>query len=145
MKINFTKKEFEVLLNVVYMADWVIDAHQEGDNDETKQYRDLEQKIFSYAKEFGLEKYVQWEAKFQNFFPTRELEDGNAREFIEQFEDDTFWDELTDRLAKRDFIRKYGEEAISKMDVRERFEKFDEFEEKYLLEFEENGIENIKI
>lgn len=31
MKINFTKKEYLLLLDVLYMADWVLNAHKEAD------------------------------------------------------------------------------------------------------------------
>ncbi|MEA2005081.1 MAG: hypothetical protein U9O50_02260 [Acidobacteriota bacterium] len=56
-----------------------------------------------------------------------------------------FWDELIDRFAKRDFINKYGQEAIRKMDLEERFGKLQPFINKYEREFEKYGIENLII
>jgi len=48
-------------------------------------------------------------------------------------------------LARRDFIKEYGEDVIRKMDWKERMEKEHPFIEKYEKEFEENGIENLEL
>jgi hypothetical protein len=56
-------------------------------------------------------------------------------EFIEEYEEDTFWDELTNRLCMRDLIEKYGERALSEMDRHTRFEKEEELRVKYSAEF----------
>jgi hypothetical protein len=50
MKINFTKKEYRLLLDMVEIAEWVLNAHKSDPSDEIKKYSDLYQKILSYAK-----------------------------------------------------------------------------------------------
>ena len=54
MKINITKKEYELILNVFEIAEWMMNSYKVEEDSETKKYIDLQQKIFSYAKEFGL-------------------------------------------------------------------------------------------
>ena len=66
-------------------------------------------------------------------------------QYIDDYDNQTFWEELIERLANRDFLAKYGEEAIQKMSFEERFTKFQEFEERYDEEFEDHGIERIVI
>jgi hypothetical protein len=42
--------------------------------------------------------------------------------FIDEYDDEIFWDGLVDRLADRDFAETY-DEAAKHMDQNERFEK----------------------
>jgi hypothetical protein len=62
---------------------------------------------------------------------------------LDDFVDISFWDELTERLAERDFVSTLGEKAILKMSQDERFTKFYEFADSYAAEFAENGIDNL--
>jgi hypothetical protein len=64
--------------------------------------------------------------------------------FIAEFENNTFWDELMKRLAERDLIEEIGsEEEYYKMDTIKRINLQETVQEKYLNEFQENGIKNI--
>lgn len=145
MKINFSKKEYETLLEILYIANWVIDAFETEPKPDKQKYEDLEQKILSYAKDFGMDRLVVWDARVSEYFHSKEFDDGRPMELIEEFEDESFWNELTHRLAERDFIETHTEEEIEKMDVWDRIRKIDEFVEKYWDEFEENGLENLRI
>ena len=61
------------------------------------------------------------------------------------YDDQTFRDELIDRLASRDFLVKDGETAIKNMTLEERLTKIGEFEEQYNEEFADHGLERIAI
>ena len=39
MKINITKKEYQTLLDMLYLSDWVLHAHSEEKSEETKSYK----------------------------------------------------------------------------------------------------------
>ena len=147
MKIEFTRKEYECLLDVLYIADWVMNAHKAKDDRRTEAYKKLEQKIFSYAKDMGFENLIEYASDYEKYYPTRELEKaGSAREFIEEFENDTFWGELTSRLADRDSARKVGGfEKFSKLSLEERVKIILPIEEKYTSEFEKRGLEGLSI
>ncbi|MEW6274878.1 MAG: hypothetical protein AB1556_07160, partial [Bacillota bacterium] len=93
MEINFTKQEYELLLEVLYIADWILNAFSE--DRENDRYKKLGQKILACAKEFGLGNFVRWDPDFQEYDYTREFEEKSpVMEFIEEFEEDTFWNEL---------------------------------------------------
>lgn len=144
MKINFTKKQFENLLKLVYLGNWMANAYRTDDI--IKKYEELENYVFSFAKEFGFAEYVDDElADEGKFFPTRVFEETDVNELHDEYDDETFWDEILDRLTDRDFVRKYGIEAIKKMSSEERWEKMGEFEEKYAEEMEKYGIERLEI
>ncbi|MGB8657393.1 MAG: hypothetical protein WCE90_06355 [Candidatus Zixiibacteriota bacterium] len=147
MKIEFTPKEYECLLDVLYIADWVMNAHKVGENPRTEAYKKLEQKLFSYAKDMGFENLIEYASDHKTYFPTREYEKtSSAREFIEEFENDTFWDELTSRLADRDSARKVGGvENLSKLSFEDRIKITLPLEEKYASKFEKRGLEGLSI
>lgn len=145
MKINFTKKQFDALMKMIYVGNWTINGVRSGrEGDEhLEEYDDLQNYICSFAKEFGLEKFV--DEIDDKFYPSRELEDGEARELIDHYDEDIFWTEIADRLAMRDFYRTYGTDAISQMSTHERIEKDHPFLEKYWKEIEEHGIDRLEI
>ncbi len=146
MKIKISKNEYRLMLDVFAIAEWVMNSFKTGNqrDSETKSYHKLEQKIMSYAEDFGLGHLVTYDRKLEEFFPTRELEDtGTYTRFIEQFEDDVFWEELGQRLALRDLINDQGLETVQNMDPLSRMKAQDEIADRYHQEFSENGIENL--
>jgi hypothetical protein len=64
---------------------------------------------------------------------------------IDEYNEEEFWEELVDRFARRDFMRKYGIEAISKMDTIERIKKDHPFLDKYYDEVYRYGIDRMEI
>lgn len=62
-----------------------------------------------------------------------------------EYEDYSFWDNLAHRLAKRDLLRKLGEERLRSMDIMECINAEYPIEDAYQKEFEEYGLERVKI
>jgi len=92
----------------------------------------------------GFDELVDYASHLKRYFPTREFEETSpGREFIREFEDDTFWDELVQRLVERDLIRQAGEEKLLSMTPEERFEAEEHLEKRYADEFYNNGLENL--
>lgn len=144
MKINFTKKQYEDLVKLVYLGTWMVNAHRTDDR--VEKYEELEQYILSFYKDFGMENFILFDEELKRFFPTKEFEEEtDVEQYKDEYNNDIFWEELIDRLARRDFIRAYGEENLLKMTWEERFEKEQPFIDKYDEEFEKNGIENLDI
>jgi hypothetical protein len=143
MKINFTKAQYETLIKAVYLGNWMVNATETEKVDE--EFDALEEYILSFAKDFGLEQYVDYDEGEKKFYASRELEETDVEDHIQQYDDYTFWDKLIFNLAERDLFHKYGDKAAEKMSDVERFEKEQEFLEKYEQEFSVNGIKNLVI
>ena len=141
MDINFTPQQFKTLLRLIYLGRWMLTAHS---NKPDKVIDSLASHIYSFAKSAGVDNLVELEREDGLIYPTREFED-RMTEPIRDYDNETFWEELIDRLASRDFLAKYGEQAIQKMSMEERFTNFQEFEDRYGEEFEDHGIERIAI
>lgn len=143
--INLTRKQFQSLLKVVYLGNWMANAHRTDDMQ--KEYESIEDYIFSLAPQFGLEKYVDHdESDGDRYYPTNFFEEStDIHKLHEAYDEETFWDELADRLGERDFASKYSMEEIKKMSEEEWFEKLDECIDLYNEEFEKFGLERIRI
>src|SRR5258706_5037296 len=141
MDINFTQEQFKTLLKLIYMGHWMLTAHS---NKPDKVMDSLASHIYSFAKSAGVGNLVEHDPTDGLIYPSRQLED-LMTEAIHDYDNETFWDELIDRLADRDFLAKYGEQAIQKMSIEEKFTKFQDFKERYGEEFEAHGIERIVI
>ncbi len=146
MKIDITKKEYLTLLEILEIVDWVLHAHHTEERSETRKYREIEQKIFSYAKDIGFENLVSYDSQLKRYFSTRKFEDTSpGMDFVREFENDTFWNELVQRLVERDLIRQVGEERLLSMATHERFEKEEPLEQRYADEFYNNELENLTL
>jgi len=142
LKIEFNKNQYEGLIKLVYLGNWMVNAYRIDDC--LKEFEEIEEYVLSFSDEMDFDNYVVYDKKFKKHFPTRKFEE-EVDVYVDEYNDEMFWDELIDRLAKRDFINKYGEEAIHKMDLEERFGKLQPFINKYEREFEKYGIENLVI
>jgi hypothetical protein len=72
-------------------------------------------------------------------------ENSPVQSFIDEFENDSFWTELVNRLAIRDMVRELGQEKAQAMDVRERLARRLDYEERYDQEFQAHGLERLAI
>ncbi len=145
MSISLTNQEYRLLLELLYVADWVLHAHRVSEDTETRPYRDLTQKVLSHANEFEMEDLVAWDEQFDEYFFPQEFDDGPVMYYIEEFEALTFWDELAHRLARRDLAREHDHQPTSEAEIVERMEKLFELEEKYASYFEQHGLERLEI
>ncbi len=146
MKINFTKNEYRLLLDIIYLGQWMIEAHKSGDLDDDDEYEMLVQKIYSFSREMGCDDLVVPEKKLNKFYPSRLYEEESGiHDIIDQYNDDTFWDELVNRLAERD-ARTDAEASNQEISSVEAFLKLSApHESRYADEFSENGLENLII
>ena len=145
MKIHFTKKEYRLLLDMLYIADWVMNSHQLINERSHKEHEDLYNKIKSYYREMEAEDLIEYSKETDSFYETREHEEKTLEEFITPYDEDIFWEELVDRLAKRDVFRKIGIEKYNKMELIERIKTMSEATEQYENEFEEHGLDRVKV
>jgi hypothetical protein len=146
MKINFTKSEYRLLIEIVEIAEWVLHSHRTQEPEGTKKYSILIQKILSYAKEMGFEDLIAYDSQLGGYYATKQFEDeSDHMGYIDEFEDDVFWDALAHRLAVRDLVTQVGKAEYENMEFSERASKLLELAGWYNEEFIENGLVNVKV
>jgi len=146
MKIELSKKEYRDLLDLLAISDWVLNANAAGgEREETSKYKEVEQKILSFAKEYHFENLVEYDDDSKEYRHSKAYEDDEYMRFVDEYSEDVFWNELSDQLSSRDFIEEVGEEKYSEMEPGQRLVKLSRLAEKYDDEFEKNGIKNVKL
>jgi len=142
MSIEFTERQFRTLIKVIYWAEWLKnnDKMEEEFDQEGKEVFDLEQYIFSYAKQFGCNDLINPKTIEGEYMPTNELED-QAMDAILEFEDYVFWGELAERLAQRDLEELPEDERSPVME----YIQAEEIADRYIEEFEVSGLTNLRL
>ena len=142
MEISLSRQQFETLLRVVYLGDWMVNAIRVAGS-YIPEFEDLEQFLLSLGHRSGFDDVVEFEPVLSQFFLKDEVYE-KLQPYIDEYDDEAFWDGLVDRLAERDFEETYGD-AEQRMDQKERFEKLSAFVDKYEAEIEQHGMERLRI
>lgn len=142
--IEFTKDQFLALMKAVYLGNWMANAQLLPDK-KRADIEAIEDLVFSMAKDFGFGRYVENETTDDSrYYPTRYFEEETGvEEIVAEYDEETFWDEITDRLGERDFMQRYGEQTVQRMSRDERFDKISKCIDRWGEEFETNGIERL--
>ncbi len=147
MQIELSKAQFLTLLKLVYLGNWMANAHRDGSAEDPHEpeYEAGEDFVFSLAKQFGLDEYVDDEERRRGkFYPTRKFEEETDVHLLhEEYDEATFWDELINRLGERDFARRYSQSEIRKMGREERFKKLHDCIDPWADEIDRKGIERL--
>lgn len=143
MKINFSKAEYRLLLDMIYLSDWMMHSHEINDKDNA--YKILRKKILSHFKEMNLEGQIEYDKKSNDYYELEPYDAQLHEKFIDSYDQKIFWDDLADQLATRDVITEFGLEKYNKMDGAERVTRIIRATELYVNEFGKNGLDNLKI
>ena len=143
MQIELSKEQFKEMLLAAMFYSWISGGLADEKGEDFKRYEELEKYFLKIAKDNGFNDLVE---KFHGgLLPTDELSE-LEEEVMDEYDDDTFWHELTTRLGKRDFWRTVTPEEKKEMKKQNWLpERVHEIYEKYEKEFEENGIERLEI
>lgn len=145
MNIELSKKQFKFLLELVHLGNWVVNSNREPDVID-ENYEEIENIIYSYAKEAGFKKYVGYSEHSQTWVGSNYLfMDSDAAKLLQEYNEHNFWEDLIDNLAMKDFHDKYSEEKIQKMSTEKRFEKFYKIADLYRDEIDNHGIDRLEI
>jgi len=139
--------QYKCLIDMTYIAYWVIASHTALDEPEHEPYRELEKLVYENAQKAGYGEYFRKHEGDDAIYPTREYEDsGPAKELIEQYDDQSFWDALIDRLAWRDAEREVGgAEALVRLAPEKRLMIYGRHADKFRMRFEEQGLDAIQV
>jgi hypothetical protein len=144
MQIKFTKNEMEKLLELLSIADWVLTSMDVEEDERKDDYLKLLQKLYHEAYESGMTKEIEYDEDAKDYYLSEDWEEETqVRDFIEEYEDASFWEELTFRLADRDIDRKMNGKTPKNFE--EHVAMFTKIQSKYEEEFEKNRLENLEV
>ena len=131
MDIRLTNKEFRLLLDLVYIGNWVLNSTR--GEDRFAPYDDLESKLFALCRDNGMNVLVEkWNG---TDVPSKAYCDGGIHEAIAFYEDNVFYEILAEELSRRDM--EYPEinednydEIVGRMN-------------RYMSEFQASGLDHL--
>ncbi len=148
-QVLLTKKQYLALLKVVYLGNWMANAHRSGIEGDARieEYEAIEDYIFSLAPQFDLEKYVDHQKHDgKSYYPTWKFQEETKVHTVHaEYDEETFWDEVCDRIGERDFERKYSLDERMHMTPEEHFIKLRECIILWEEEMEEFGLERLEV
>ena len=145
MHIRFTEKELSTLVEMLSLAANVASWNQKGSaNAKLSEYEMFESKILEKAAHNGLGALIEFDQETRRFRVKKEVEEKLFHhECYEEFRNESFWDDLTVRLADRDLVKSIGLKAWEAMSEEQRRAKTVSSEKRYWEEFSKNGIERV--
>jgi len=112
MQLSLSDSNFALLLKMSYLGeimlnDWTRDGEWEDDQ---RASADLLLDLCAKASE-GPDAYlVERDLRSGEWVPSAAMRK-EMEPFIKQYDEEVFWDELVHKLARRDLLREYGEDA----------------------------------
>ena len=86
MNIELTKEQYLTLLKIMYCGEWVLNSYKTKEDKIYKESDELEQIIFSFAKEFKLEKWIEYDESSQKYLPTILMEETGSK-FLDKYKE----------------------------------------------------------
>ena len=133
MTIDLSVKEFRMLLDMVYIGNWILNSTR-GDQ-RFKDYDDVESLLFARAALEGMPALA--ELYQGEIVPSKAFVEGGIHEAIAEYENNVFFDILAEDLARRDM----NDAPIDETNMAELTSRM----EVYISEFEKNGTDNITV
>lgn len=131
MQIELNNKEFRMLLDMVYLGNWVLNSTR-GD-DRFQDYDNLESKLFAICRTNGMNILAEdWN---DTVIPSKAYEAGGIQQVIALYEDNVFYEILAEELSRRDM----GYADITEDNYEEIVGRINQ----YMQEFERSGVDRL--
>ena len=131
MQIELTNKEFRMLLDMVYIGNWILNSTR--GEDRFQDYDNIESKLFALCHNTGLRALAQVQDGTTD--PSQAYTQGGIHEAIAFYEDNIFYEILAEELSRRDM--NYPEVTP------ENYGEIVERMNRYMDEFELSGVDRL--
>lgn len=139
MEVSFSVEQYRKLIELAYLGEWMLNAHH-GEDHQDEGATQLLQLLMGMAEVEGIERDPETGQHYLRADWDNVLQDHK----IADYDDHTFWDELTERLAERDLAKRTGQ-TVEEIDHDEDLLELKPLEDRYRHEFEEHGLDRLQI
>jgi len=139
ISIEFDESKIHLLIKSIYFAFWIQNAWKDFDEID-KEMEGFSQYILAALYKSGEEDNIEYDHGL-NAYLVKQKTEKVFQKIIGQYNDDTFWKELSFRFAQRDYILTQTEDKLGIESIKE----VEEIQEMYDIEFHKNGITNLQI
>ena len=141
MTPTFTDDEYRRIMRMTFLGEWMLNAIRK---DPEAADTDALSKLYSFTRGTPLEELVAFDDEGSLWTAAEKFED-EAHALIDQYDDVTFWEELTARITERDLLAEHGERGLNGMRPAEREREAAHIAKAYTHEFEEKGIDRLHV
>jgi hypothetical protein len=154
MKLQLTPKEYRRILQMLYLADRVLNGRRDDEPTGLRlKCEEVLQAFLGSGTQFGCADLVEETPTGSLNFSEAMPDEPGVKEAIQDYDDDAFWQELVARLAERDYERLHGRPALPDPDgvpeteeqQEAREEELSRLEDEYWREFESDGVKNLVV
>lgn len=145
MKVSFTTKEYARLLELAWLGMQVAAGRSGEDTPALRRFAEIEQKLLDLATPLGCADFTTVASTGRLAFSEKLEHDERLRKVLGDYDNDTFWHELVDRLTDRDLAAEQARHQATvkggppiNVDLRLK-----EIEDGYWAEFEKNDLANL--
>jgi hypothetical protein len=139
MKLELDATEYRKLIELAYLGEWMVNAQHDPDfHDE--EARSVLQKLLAAQAQPDVDR----DEETGDFFMSTDWIEELYDQYVVDYDDHVFWDELTERLAQRDLARERGV-PVEEVNRDDDLPELRPLEEKYHQELGDRGLERLEI
>ena len=145
--LALTPEQYKTLLRMVYIANTVANGQRE-EGEFHKEYDELEQYVFSRAKEVGFPAATERHEVDgeEHHHPSVLFEkDPEVNRLLDAYDIAATIEVLAEKLAERDIERKYGPKAKDRMPAKDYDELLDERADEYEKVIDRDGFDAVDV
>lgn len=145
MHLRLSEDEFSTLIDMVSLAAEVASLNQKpGTESSLENFANLEDKILGRAKAQGHSDIIEISPETEKHQVTAAyLTNSYIQDCIEEMRNETFWEELSYRLAEKEIMQKLGENTYLELPEERKIETITPLQKRHWQEFAQNGLKNI--
>lgn len=162
MKLSLNPKDYRRLLLTLYLGEWMLNSHDaEPGTPLGRKCLESIERFLGYAVQGGCADLVDEIEPGRLVFSEAVHEEPGVAEAIENYDDRSFWRDLVERLAERDFEQIHGRPpavenaadepdgpdlpAVMEGDGEADRAELERLEARYWDEFEKNGVRHLHV
>jgi hypothetical protein len=137
--ITLSPEEYRQLLVLTFLGEWMVNGVRKEPDPICE---DTASKVYAFAKGTALEELTRFDRNQGDWVASDKL-GAEAHALIDEYDDTTFWEELTARLVERDLMAQRGERAVRSMRPEQRIRASKPIAQAYTREFENQGLDRL--
>ena len=138
-ELNLSPEHYRKLIELAYLGEWLINAHHDSEFQDDGASEVLQGLLAGRPME-----NIAQDAETEEYYLESEWTDRLYEQYVSDYDEHVFWDELTERLAQRDLANLRGV-PIESIDCDEDLLELRPLEEVYRRELEDRGVERLEI
>ncbi len=139
MNLSLEPEEYRALIELAYLGEWVINAHHGPDHQDDQPGQILQRLLAVHPLA-----QVGRDDETGEYYMEDDWTERLYGDYILDYDDHVFWDELTERLAQRDLAKSRGV-ATEDIDRDDDLLELRSIEDRYRDELEQHGVDRLEI